>query len=189
VDAARELARQRLSKVAHAARTGGGTPLRVAMRTWHANVTATGNWRPRYAEKVSSIIGAYVEGVENSRVKFSPAARTAVEALGSTPMGAVRRADVMAVADSIKPGAAAQFMAVLSPFFNWAYEREWVENNPSRNRLRVTGGRRIRQRRLTDKELLKLWRAFEIQGDPAFGAFQLLVLTGARPARVIRSRS
>ena len=63
-----------------------------------------------------------------------------------------------------------------------------AENNPARNRLRVTGGRRIRQRRLTDKELLKLWRAFEAEGDPAFGAFQLLVLTGARRREVTGMR-
>ncbi len=184
VDDARDVARARLSKVTHLAKHGSGTALHAAMRTWHENVSATGKWRPRYAEKVAGIISTYVEGVESARVALSPAARTAVEALGSTPVAAVRRADVMAVADSIKPGAAEQFMAILSSFFNWAYEREWVESNPARNRLRVTGGRRVRHRRLTDAEMLKLWQTFEAEGDPAFGAFQLLVLTGARRREV-----
>lgn len=183
---ARELARNELGKVTRVAAYGGGTALRSAMRTWEAN--AAGKWRPRYASKVSSIISTYVEGVENPRVKLTPAARTAVEALGSTPVGLVRRSDVMAVADSIKPGTAEQLLAILSVFFNWAYEREWVESNPARNRLRVTGGRRIRQRRLTDAELVKLWRAFEAQGDPAFAAFELLVLTGARRREVTEMR-
>lgn len=189
VDTARDLARTRLAKVTKVAGSGGGgLPLHSAMRTWHANVTATGKWRPRYAAKVASMIGSYVEGVENPRLQLSPAARTAVESLGSSPVGAVRRSDVMAVVDSIKPGAAEQFMAVLSSFFSWAYEREWVENNPARNRLKVTGGRRVRHRRLADKEFLALWRAFEAEGDPAFAAFQLLALTGARRREVTEMR-
>jgi integrase len=186
VDDARVVARARLSKVVNLARHGGGTPLHAAMRTWFERVSS--DWRPRYREKVDAMIAAYVEGGERPRLKLTPAARAAVEALGSTPVSAVRRSDVMAVADAIKPGAAEQFMAVLSSFFNWAYEREWVENNPARNRLKVTGGRRVRQRRLSDADLMALWRAFEAQGDPAFGAFQLLVLTGARRREVTGMR-
>jgi integrase len=44
----------------------------------------------------------------------------------------------------------------------------------------------VRHRRLIDAEMVKLWRAFEAEGDPAFGAFQLLVLTGARRREVTR---
>jgi integrase len=156
------------------------------MRTWQARAAA--NWRPRYAQKVDGMIAAYIEGAERPRLTLTPAARAAVEALGATPVAAVRRADVMAVADAIKPGVAEQFLAICSSFFNWAYEREWVTGNPARNRLKVTGGRRIRHRRLSDAEMLRLWRAFESEGDPAFGAFQLLVLTGARRREVTGMR-
>jgi len=186
VEDARTVARARLSKVTGQTRHGGGTPLNAAMRTWQER--AATNWRPRYAEKVDAMIASYVEGAERPRLKLSPATRAAVEALGATPVAAVRRADVMAVADSIKQGAADQFLAICSSFFNWAYEREWAESNPARNRLKVTGGRRIRQRRLTDAEMLKLWRAFETETDPAFGAFQLLVMTGARRREVTGMR-
>jgi hypothetical protein len=41
----------------------------------------------------------------------------------------------------------------------------------------------VRHRTPTDAEFLKLWRAFEQEGDPAFGAFALLVYTGARRAK------
>jgi integrase len=186
VEDARTVARGRLSKVTGQAKHGGGMALHTAMRTWQERCAT--NWRPRYAVKVDAIIASYVEGADRPRLRLSPATLAAVEALGSTPVAAVKRADVMAVADSIKQGAADQFLAICSSFFNWAYEREWVESNPARNRLKVTGGRRIRQRRLTDAEMLALWRAFEAQGDPAFGAFQLLVLTGARRREVTGMR-
>jgi hypothetical protein len=136
VENARNVARTKLSKVTRLAKHGGGASLHAAMRVWYENVLASGKWRPRYAKKVDAIIATYVEGVENARVPLSPAARVAVDALGRAPVAAVRRADVMAVTDSIKPGTAEQFMAILSSFFNWAYEREWVESNPARNRRR-----------------------------------------------------
>ena len=52
--------------------------------------------------------------------------------------------------------------------------------NPARNRLRVTGGRRVRSRKLSDAEFLTLWRAIQAEGDPAIGAFELLAYTGCR---------
>lgn len=179
-DEARNLARQRLSEAVGASKTGGDVPLRLAMRAWYERESLRKTWRPRYRSKVDAIISTYVEGVDNPRVKLTPTARRAVDEIGKKSTAAVTRSDVLAVADHIKPGTAEQFMAVLSSFFNDAYEREIVTGNPARNRLRVTGGRRIRHRTPSDAEFMKLWRAFEKEGDPAIGAFALLAFTGCR---------
>lgn len=186
VDEARNLARQRLSTVLGARESGADVPLQLAIRAWYERESLRKSWRPRYRAKVDAIIATYVEGVDNVRVKLTPTARRAVDAIGKRAVSAVTRSDVLAVADHIKPGTAEQFMAVLSSFFNDAYEREVVTGNPARNRLRVTGGRRIRHRTPTDAEFLKLWRAFKGEGDPAFGAFALLAYTGARRREVTR---
>lgn len=183
VDSARTLARNELGRVAARDVEGGATPLREAARLWFERVSA--DWRPRYRQKVDRILAMYLEGLASDRVTLTPTAIAAIAELGSRPIGAVRRTEVLRVADAIPRGAAEQFLAVLSSCFNWCSEREWIEHrNPARNRLRVTGGRRERNRSLTDDELVRIWRTFQAEGDPYFGAFQLLVLTGARRREV-----
>lgn len=184
VEVARDLARQRLFAVLGARGSGADVQLRLAMRTWYERESLRKGWRPRYRAKVDAIISTYFEAVENPRVNLTPTARRNVDALGRKPLAAVTRSDVLAVADHIKPGTAEQFMAIGSSAFNDFYEREWVSGNPFRNRLRVTGGRRIRHRTPTDTEFLKLWKAFKGEGDPAFAAFAILAFTGARRREV-----
>lgn len=188
VKEARDLARLKLSEALGSRQSGGDVPLHLALRAWYERESMRTRWRPRYRAKIDSIISVYVEGVDNPRVKLTPTARRAIETLGKRSTAAVSRSDVLAVADHIKPGAAEQFMAVLSSFFNDAYEREIVTGNPARNRLRVTGGRRVRHRTPTDAEFLKLWRAFKKEGDPAFGAFAVLAYTGTRRREVTQMR-
>jgi integrase len=177
---ARDLARKRLAEVIGNAEQGASVPLRLAMRTWYERQTELQAWRPRYRAKVDSMIATYVEGEERERGKLTAAARAAIAELGAKPVAAVSRTDVLRVADAIKPAMAEQFMAILSSYFNSAYEREIVTGNPARNRLRVTGGRRVRSRKLSDAEFLTLWQAFRAEGDPALAAFELLAYTGAR---------
>lgn len=177
---ARDLARKRLAEVVGNAEQGGGVPLRLAMRSWFERQTELQAWRPRYRSKVDAIVATYVEGEARERVKLTPKASAAIRELGGKPVAAVTRTDVLRVADAIKPGTAEQFMAVLSSYFNAAYEREIVTGNPARNRLRVTGGRRVRSRKLSDAEFLALWQAFKVEGDPALAAFELLAYTGCR---------
>ncbi len=188
VEEARSRARARLTEVLAAKEKGADVPLRLAIRTWYEQNSTRGTWRPRYRIKVDSIISTYIEGVENARVKLSKRAQAGIETLSKKAVGAVSRSDILAIADHIKPGAAEQLMAILSSFFNYAYEREWVSGNPARNRLRIFGGRNVRHRKLSDAEFLELWRAFEAEGDPAFAAFQLLAFTGARRREVTQSR-
>jgi integrase len=185
---ARDLARKRLAEVIGTAEQSASEPLHLAMRTWFERQTELQAWRPRYRSKVDMLISTYVEGEARERIKLTPAAASAVRELGMKPVAMVTRTDVMRVADAIKPGAAEQFMAILSSYFNSAYEREIVTGNPARNRLRVTGGRRVRKRKLSDAEFLTLWQAFKIEGDPALGAFELLAYTGARRREITHLR-
>lgn len=188
VDEARRLARERLLAVTTPAEGNSGLPLRVAIRNWYERQTEIADWRPRYRTKVDALIRHYVEGVPSERVKLTPSARAAVARLGEQPVGAVSRSHVLAVADTIKRGAAEQFMAVLSSFYNFMFDRGVEVPNPARNRLRVTGGRRARSRTLTDAEFLTLWRALKKEGDPALGAYEMLAFTGARRREVTQMR-
>jgi integrase len=185
---ARDLARQRLGEVLGVAAHGGDAPLRLAMRAWYARQLTLNVWRPRYAVKVDAIIRSYVENEQSPRLKLTPAAITAIDNLGNKGMTSVKRADVMAVVNAIKPGIGEQFMAIGSSFYNAMLEQGIDCANPFRNRLRVTGGRRVRSNTPKDRELVVLWRAFEREGDPNFAAFQLLVLTGARRREVTGMR-
>ena len=177
---AREEARARLAQVVANSATLSGQPLRIAMRGWYERQSEISTWRPRYRAKVDAIIKTYVEGDENALVRLTPAARKAIDDLGRKPVIAVTRSDVLRVVDNIKRGTGEQVMAMLSSFYNWAYDRGTEVVNPARNRLRVTGGRRVRTRKLTDDELVTVWRALEIEGDPALTCFAVLAYTGCR---------
>jgi integrase len=185
---ARDLARKRLSQVVALREQGGTQELRHAIRSWYERKSETESWRPTYRAKVSALIRHFVEGEPSPLVKLTATTRAAVEALGHKPVGSVTRSDVLHVVDGIKRGAADQFMATLSAFYNDAFDRGVEIPNPARNRLRVTGGRRVRTRTLTPGEFVAIWRAFEKEGDPALGAFALLALTGARRREATQAR-
>lgn len=188
VDEARQAARARLLEVVTVVEGIAGVALRVAIRQWYERQTERDTWRPRYRQKVDALIRHFVEGEPSPRIKLSANTRAAIDTLGAKPVGTVTRSDVLAVADGIKRGSADQFMAVLSAYFNFAFDRGVEIPNPARNRLRITGGRRVRSRTLTDAELPTLWRALEKEGDPAHGAFAMLVFTGARRREVTQMR-
>jgi integrase len=177
---ARELARERLGEVVASKGSPGGEALRTAIRRWYERQTEIGSWRPRYRAKVDSIISTYFEGLENVRVKLTAAAKLAIVELGQKPVSSVTRLDAMRVINAIKPGIAEQVMAIGSSFYNAALEQGVECLNPYRNRLRVTGGRSVRSRSLSEAEFLTLWRALEAEGDPALGAFAMLAYTGCR---------
>jgi integrase len=183
---ARDRARKRLLEVVGNPEAQESRPLRIAMREWYERQCVTSTWRPRYREKVNSLIHAYVEGNINGRIQISAATREAIDTLGHRPVGSVKRVDVMAVVDGLKRGAADNFMAIGSSFYGDMIERGVECPNPFRNRLRVTGGRRIRTRKFTEAEFLKLWRAFEEEGDPAFTVFAVLAYTGCRRREATR---
>jgi integrase len=188
VDDARKVARSRLLEVTASTEGAVGVATRVAVRKWYERQTETADWTVRYRQKVDALIRHFVEGEESDRIKLTPATRAAITKLGERPVGEVRRSDVVAVADGLRRGAADQFMAVLSKFFNDSFDRGVEIPNPARNRFRVVGARRTRTHTLTDAELVTLWRALETEGDPAWGAFAMLAYTGARRREVAHMR-
>lgn len=188
VNDARDLARKRLSQVVALADSASSQSLRLAIRTWFERKSEAATWRPRYRSKVDALIRMYIEGDEAARVRLTPTVKKAIQDLGNKPVGGVSRSDVLRVADGIKRGSADQLLAVISSFYNDAFDRGVEIPNPARNRLRVTGGRRVRSRTFTDAEFLILWRALEKEGDPALGAFALLAYTGARRREVTQMR-
>lgn len=185
---ARELARKRLAQVLATSDAPERRALRAVMREWFERRTELGTWRPRYRAKVDALIRHYIEGEKSTHVKLSESTRKAIESLGLQPVMQVTRTDVMRVVDGIKRGAGDQLMAVISTFYNDQLDRGLEVMNPARNRLRVTGGRRVRHRTLTDAELLKIWRALEKEGDPALAAFAVLAFTGARRREATQMR-
>jgi integrase len=177
---ARDLARKRLTEVLGNSEATEARPLRVVIREWYERKSELGAWRPRYRVKVNALIAHFIEGEESVRIKLSVNTRKAIEDIGNKPVGAVTRSDVMRVADGIKRGAADQLLAVISSFYNDQLDRGVECPNPARNRLRVTGGRRVRHRTLTDAETVKLWSALKAEGDPALTCFMVLAYTGCR---------
>jgi len=123
-----------------------------------------------------------------NRVKLSPSAKPAIDALGRKAIFDVTRADVLRVADYIKWGAAEQFFGLHLGVLQRRHRARLECANPARNRSRVTGGRRIRSRILSEPEFLAIWRAFEAEQDPNFGAFEQLCFTGARRREVTGMR-
>lgn len=189
VDQARDLARAQLSNEIEIRDSGGDVQLRTAMRGWFRRQAEAKRWRPRYQAKVDRIISIYIEGDDDAESKgrngirgvtLKPNAEAAVRRLGRLAVSQVKRRDVLAVFDNIKRGAGDQFLAIVSSFYGYARDREWTEGNPASNRLKVLGGRAIRHRTPTEAEILALWKAFREEGDPAFGAFGLLLFTGCR---------
>jgi integrase len=185
---ARIAARDELSKHVEQKGSEAGVQLRAAIRAWVDRQTKNEVWRPRYRAKVDSIVRTYIEGEPNERVKLNPTAKAAVLKLGRKAVETVTREDVLGVVDQIKRGTADQLMAVVSSFYNTLSDRNSRIANPARRRFRATGGRRVRSRRLSDAEFVKLWNAFHAEGDPAATAFALLVYTGARRREVTQMR-
>jgi integrase len=46
----------------------------------------------------------------------------------------------------------------------------------------------VRSRSLNEAEFLMLWRALEVEGDPALGAFAMLAFTGCRRREITQLR-
>jgi len=185
---ARELARGYLVEYLGVTAAGADVSLRLAMRAWYERQLQLKVWRPRYAEKVNQITSHYIEGPASPRLKLTPAAVAAIDHLGRLPVAAVKRADVMRLIHAVKPGTGSEIMAIGSSYYGTALEEGVDCQNPFRNRLKVTGGRRVRHRRLSDAEFLKLYRAIERDGDPACACFLLLALTGCRRREITQLR-
>ena len=105
------------------------------------------------------------------------------------PVGAITRADVLAVIDHIqaqgKPSAARHAFSGIRKFFNWCVERGLIEQSPCLT-LKSPGRQSARERVLSDDELAEVWRGTEEIGWPFGSIVKLLALTAQRRGEVVR---
>ena len=104
---------------------------------------------------------------------------------GARPIQDIRRSDVHELLDELvergKMPIAREVRKHLSRFFNWAVDRELVNDSPinglKRGDLEKNGEA---GRALTDAELRNVWRAAASLGYPFGPMYQILMLTGQR---------
>lgn len=102
------------------------------------------------------------------------------------PIGSVTARDITTILDPLKPGMQNHVFALFRTFFNWAERRSHVERSPLA-KLRKPHKARVRERVLTDEELVSAWRAAEKMDD--FGTIiHLCILTGQRRGEVAGAR-
>lgn len=105
--------------------------------------------------------------------------------IGATPLGALRRADIVALLDDMqnKKGLAAQVnrtRSQLVAMLNWAVEREWLPANPAAGVKKRKGIEAPRARVLSDDELRAIWDAADAIGYPGGAFIKALILSGQR---------
>lgn len=111
-------------------------------------------------------------------VKGSPAAKW-----GHRDIVSISRGEVIAALDKIvdrgAPAVANRTLAALRKMFNWAVERDLLEDNPCAG-IKAPAAEQSRDRVLTDDELRAFWTACGELGAPFGPLFRLLLLTGQR---------
>ena len=100
--------------------------------------------------------------------------------------------DVVALLDACakrrSPTQSNRLYSYLSGFFNWAADRNMIENVPIRRGMKAIKREATRDRWLRDDELRAVWNAAEDFGYPFGPLVQVLVLTGQRLRQVAGMR-
>lgn len=76
-----------------------------------------------------------------------------------------------------------RLLALVRKMFNWAVEQDLLESAPTAG-VKAPAKEVVRDRALTDDELVRVWRAAEAVGGPAGAHVQLMILTGQRLSEV-----
>jgi integrase len=106
--------------------------------------------------------------------------------LGARPIGSIRRADVLDLADDIAaraPIMANRVQSLLKRLLAWAVERGELEASPIAG-MRPAVREKSRARVLSDAELGAVWRAAGELGWPFGHITRLLILTAARRSEI-----
>ncbi len=85
---------------------------------------------------------------------------------------------------SAPPIAANRTLAVLATLFGWAVERGILETTPIVKIGKPTKREIPKDRVLSEREIVTLWRAFDDLDKPMAAALRLLLMTGQRPGQV-----
>jgi len=115
--------------------------------------------------------------------------------MGQRKITAVRRADVIELVERIAskhPREAGKVLAYVKQVFEFAEDREIIENNPvgTLKASKIGSGltARKRARVLSDAEIKALWNHADTCGPSAALALRLILLTGQRPGEVLGMR-
>jgi integrase len=116
-----------------------------------------------------------------------------IPSLGKKPVKEISQRDIINLLDrkALKdksPTMANRIRARLSRIFNFGMSRGLAESNPVSNTSKFEHGENKRDRVYSDKEIKKLWAAFEIQNEPAQSIFKMLLLTGQRKGETSKLR-
>jgi integrase len=143
----------------------------------------------------ASTFGAVAESFIARHVVSKRTARTIEQLIrrellprwGERPIASIGRADVIALTDEIidrgHPEAARQVFAYVRRLFGWAIPRYDLQHAPT-DHLSVkdlVGAKKPRQRVLSDREIVLIWRATEGPEAAYYGPYvRLLLLLGVR---------
>jgi integrase len=98
----------------------------------------------------------------------------------------VHRADVRAIVEKMAeetPVQANRALAVIRKLYNWAIEKDIVENNPC-FRISAPGEEHQRDRILSEEEIKKLWKALNEDGTQLAASMKLRLITAQRGGEV-----
>lgn len=172
-----EAARRKAEELARQVRLDGNDPLE-AKRSARAKAAelAFANYAERFWRECLQI-----EWRSSHAQSYRALELHAVPKLGDKPLNAITRSDIRAVIEPLRAqvATASLVFATLRRMFNWAIEREDIEQSPVMG-MKAPPLPTSRDRVLSDEELRLVWLAAGELGYPAGTWVRLLILTGAR---------
>ena len=170
---ARELAREALRKAAK-----GEDPAAEKKRKREAETF--GELADEFVERYAKVKKkSWREDERILRVHFLPTFRHIKAA-------EVHRADVRAIVEKMAeetPVQANRALAVIRKLYNWAIEKDIVENNPC-FRISAPGDEHQRDRILSSEEIKKLWKALNADDTQLAATMKLRLITAQRGGEV-----
>lgn len=157
-----------------------GTDVVALAKAAATKTTVTlGGLVPKYLQARESELRA------KSHSEVSRYLKHAWQPLHSQTIDAITRQNVVTVVDDLARDsgkvAADRARMALSGLFGWAIDRGYLDTNPTLN-VRARAQNRMRERVLTEPELLEVWNA--CQDDNHGRIVRLLILTGQRRAEI-----
>ncbi|REL39127.1 site-specific integrase [Rhodohalobacter sp. SW132] len=112
---------------------------------------------------------------------------------GSSKLKDITRAEIQKFLDRVadkrdKATMSNRIRSVLSRLFSYAIDRGMTENNPVISIPPRKKGENKRERYYSEKEIKKLWSAFEQESEPIQSLFKILLLCGQRKGETSRMR-
>jgi len=110
---------------------------------------------------------------------------------GSLKLVDIRRADARELVEGMAKGGAPiyanRMLALVRKMFNFAIDREWIEQNPC-FRVKPPGKEQSRERVLDAEEIRKIWKARDDEPVPIQAMFRLRLMTAQRGGEVLQMR-